>query len=119
MRPLYQNLAALLAYYLTLEYCAGLEVDCPACNFCKGKKDLAGELTARIRGHIIAGKSAQEIAKLESGGSILRTTIETWADEHPESASPDRRLVKYRGSSLPDNVLFSAYAHCIKVNGVC
>jgi len=96
-----------------------LEADCAAADFCRGCKDLADELTARIQRHIADGKSAQEIADLEGGGSILRSRIEVWAEQHPQAVKPDRRRLKYRGSSLQHNLLFSAYARCIKVNGIC
>ena len=96
-----------------------LEVDCRACNYCRDKRDLRDELNARILHHIAGGKSAAQIAELEGGGSIIRPPIEVWADAHPEAARPDRRLLKYRGSKLPDTFLFSAYEPCVKVCGVC
>ena len=112
-------LGMMVGGYLAVEPCTGLEVDCQACGFCRKSKDLADELTARIRAHIVAGKSPKEIAEIEGGGSIIRPRIEVWADNHPESVKPKPSLLKYRGSNLPDNILFSAYARCIKVNGVC
>lgn len=96
-----------------------LEADCAACDFCRDKKDIAGELTARIQEHLAAGRSAAEIADAEGGGSIIRSHIEVWANKHPESAKPARSRLKYRGSTLPDNALFSSYAHCVKVGDIC
>ena len=95
------------------------EVDCRSCNLCVDKGDLAGALTARIQQHIADGKSARQIAEWEGGGSIVRPRIEQWADRRPEAVRADRRLLKYRDSGLPDNIVISAYAPCVKVNGVC
>ena len=118
----YLGLRLAMALVCTLSLgapCSALEVDCQACYFCCGKKDLADELTERIRNHITQGRSAPEIAEAEGGKSIIRSPIELWAERHPKATAPDRRLIKYRGSNLPDNILFSAYARCIKVGGVC
>jgi hypothetical protein len=98
---------------------SALEADCAACDFCRSKKDLAEELTTRIQAHIAAGKSARDIAEFEGGGSIIRSHIEVWANQHPEATKPIRKRLKYRGSNLPDNTLFSSYARCVKVGGVC
>ena len=96
-----------------------LEADCAACNYCEGKGDIAEALDARIRKHVTDGKSVAQIAEAEGGGSVVRPRIEVWADHLPEAVQPDRRRLKYRGSGLPDNALVSAYAPCVKVNGVC
>lgn len=95
------------------------EVDCRACRFCRGKRDIKEDLDARIKDHIAAGESARQIAALEGGDSILRSPIESWANHHPEAVWPDVRLLKYRGSKLPHTALFSAFAACCLVNGVC
>lgn len=95
------------------------EVDCRACNYCADKGDLASALTARIQQHIADGKSARQIAEWEGGGSFIRPRIEQWADRRPEAVRADRRLLKYRGSGLPDGLVLSAYAPCVKVNGIC
>ncbi|HYV27978.1 MAG TPA: hypothetical protein VFA77_10625 [Candidatus Eisenbacteria bacterium] len=97
----------------------GLEVDCEACDFCAGKPDLAIELTARIKQHIAEGKSVEEIAKLEGGGSILRPPIELWANLNPAATQPDAARLKYRGSKLPNNFLFHSYEPCVNIAGVC
>ena len=98
---------------------AAWEVDCRACNFCQGKRDITDELNARIKKHIAEGKTIKQIAALEGGDSVFHAPIEVWASSHSEAVRPDRRKLKYRGSKLPDNALFSAYSPCIKVNGVC
>ena len=98
---------------------AGLEVDCRACNFCRGQPDLNVELTERVKKHIAAGKSAEEIAMLEGGRSILRPPIELWVNRHLGAVRPDPDQLKYRGSHLPNSGLFSSIEPCVKVNGVC
>ena len=98
---------------------AGLEVDCRACDFCKGKPDLEPDLTARIKKHIAAGKSAEEIAKAEGGAAIIRPPIEVWANHHPAAVQPDLIKLKYRGSNLPNNLLFHSYEPCVNIAGVC
>jgi len=98
---------------------AALEVDCAACDFCAGQGDLADVLDARIRQHIAAGMTVQQIAEFEGGGSVVRPRIEVWADHLPEAVQPDRRRFKYRGAGLPDSAALSAYAPSVKVNGIC
>ena len=58
----------LLAVWLVPgERACGLEVDCQACNFCRSRPDIGDEVTQRIKGHLAAGKSVEEIAMLEGG----------------------------------------------------
>jgi hypothetical protein len=97
----------------------GLEVDCQACNFCRGQPDNRDELTQRIKGYIAAGKSVAEIAAIDGGRSILRPPIEVWANRHPRAVRPVPEKLKYRGSHLPNNGLFTAIEPCVNVNGVC
>ena len=97
----------------------GLEVDCRACNFCRGQPDLNDELTQRIKKHIAEGKSADQIAMLEGGRSILRPPIELWANRHPAAVRPDPNRLKYRGSHLPSSGPFNSIEPCVNVNGVC
>lgn len=97
----------------------GLEVDCCACRFCRGQPDLNDELTRRIKKHLAEGKSVEEIAALEGGQSILRPPIERWANRHAGAVRPAPKELKYRGSHLPDNRLFTSIEPCVNVNGVC
>ena len=97
----------------------GLEVDCQACNFCRGQPDLKDELTQRIKKHIAEGKSVEEIATLEGGRSILRPPIELWANLQPGAVRPSPEKLKYRGSHLSNNGFFTCIEPCVRVNGVC
>lgn len=97
----------------------GLEVDCQACNFCRGQPDLKDEITRRIKKHIAEGKSVEEIAMLEGGRSILRPPIELWANRHPGAVRPDPEKLKYRGSRLSNNGFIACIEPCVRVNGVC
>ena len=97
----------------------GLEVDCQACNFCRGQPDLKDELTQRIKKHIAEGKSVEEIATLEGGRSILRPPIELWANLQPGAVRPSPEKLKYRGSRLSNNGFFTCIEPCVRVNGVC
>lgn len=96
-----------------------LEVDCQACGFCRVQPDIQDELTHRIKRHIAAGKSVQEIAAIEGGRSILRPPIERWANRHAGAVRPDPKGLKYRGSRLANSGLISLIEPCVKVNGVC
>ncbi len=97
----------------------GLEVDCRACSFCRGRPDLNDDLTRRIKRHLAEEKSVEEIAALEGGQSILRPPIERWANRHPGAVRPAPEKLKYRGSRLPNNRLFTSIEPCVNVNGVC
>ena len=110
----------LLAVWLVPgERACGLEVDCQACDFCRGQPDIGDELTQRIKEHIAAGKSAEEIAALEGGQSILRPPIELWANRHATVVRPDPEKLKYRGSRLLNSGFFACIEPCVRVNGVC
>jgi hypothetical protein len=104
--------------WLTVVNGSALEVDCAACDFCADKGDIADALDARIRKHIADGKTVQQIAEAE-GGSVVRPRIEVWADHLQEAVQPDRRRFKYRGAGLPDSAALSAFAPCVKLNGIC
>ena len=96
-----------------------LEVDCQACNYCIGQPDLLKELTARVAQHLSAGRTEAQIAEIEGGTALISSPIQEWANRHPGATRPDHGKLKYRGSHLPDNPLFSAFVSCVKVNGVC
>jgi hypothetical protein len=68
---------------------------------------------------LAAERSAGKIAEIEGGGSVLRPAIERWANAQPEAVKPDRKRLKYRGSFLPDGILFSSFEPCVLLNGVC
>lgn len=95
------------------------EADCAACDLCRDRPDLGAALNERIRAHVAAGHSVEEIARQEGGSSLLTTPIEAWANRQPAAVQPDRRRLKYRGALLPDNRLFTSYAPSVKVNGIC
>lgn len=96
-----------------------LEVDCRACDFCLNKPDLLAALDERLRAHLAAHRTAQEIAQLEAGDSLVRPAIERWANAQPGAVQPDRKRFKYRGSGLPDGLLFSSYEPSIRLNHLC
>ena len=114
--PAYLLLATLL---VTGHRVFGLEVDCQACRFCRSQPDIEDELTRRIKRHIAGGKSAEEIATMEGGRSILRPPIELWANRHPGAVRPNPGKLKYWGSRLPNSSLFTSIEPCVRVNGVC
>jgi hypothetical protein len=97
----------------------GLEVDCRACNFCRGQPDLNEELTERVKKHIAQGKSVEKIAALEGGRSILRSPIERWVNSLPGAVRPSPEKLKYRGSRRLCNRFFTCIEPCVRVNGVC
>ena len=110
----------LMAIWMLPCTCAcGLEVDCHACDFCRGRPDIGDDITQRIKEHITAGMSVEEIAAVEGGQSILRPPIERWANRHPGAVRPPPEKLKYRGSHLPTDELFTCIEPCVKVNGVC
>lgn len=96
-----------------------LEVDCRACNFCRNKPDLLEALDERLRAHLAAHRTAREIAVMEAGDSLVRPAIERWANAQPGAVQPDRKRLKYRGSGLPDGLLFSSYEPSIRLNHLC
>lgn len=96
-----------------------MEVDCAACDFCRGHPDLAADLDARFSKHFQAGRTPEQIAAAEGGTSILRPPIVAWAESHPAAVQPDRTRIKYRGSILPDNSILSAYAPSVLIHGIC
>ncbi|HAM73351.1 MAG TPA: hypothetical protein DCM86_17090 [Verrucomicrobiales bacterium] len=99
--------------------CGAWEADCRACDYCRASGDIAAKIDARIRRHLATGGSVREIALAEGGTSLLRSPIETWAKSLPEAVRPNRALLRYRGSGLPDSPLLSAYSPSVKVKGVC
>jgi hypothetical protein len=109
----------LAAWWLVVPWTHALEVDCQACDFCAGRPDLVGELTERVRQHLAAGRTAAQIAEREGGTALISSPIQEWANRHPSAVRPDLRKIKYRGSRLPSNPLFSAYVSCVRINGVC
>jgi len=109
----------LLLLLLSRHEVSGLEVDCRACNFCRGQPDLNQELTERVKKHIVQGKSVEEIAALEGGRSILRPPIERWVNSLPGAVHPIPEKLKYRGSALLCNRFFTCIEPCVRVNGVC
>jgi hypothetical protein len=115
---LWLGVGVLVWMVLQVEDGWALEVDCRACDFCRGEPDLLAALDARIRAHLAAGRTAGKIAELE-GGSMVRPTIELWANKQPGAVKPDRKRLKYRGSFLPDGMLFSSFEPCVLLNGVC
>jgi len=93
------------------------EVDCKACNSCKGKKDISKEIDQRIAK--FNGKpddlyKAEGVNKKRIG--IPMTVIESWADNHAEATSPKNS--KYKGTRL-DNFLGSFLNKCVLVCGKC
>jgi hypothetical protein len=80
---------------------------------------LLAALDARIQAHLTAHRTPEEIVALETGDSLIRPAVERWASRQPGAVEPDRRRLKYRGSGLPDNFLFSSYEPSILLNHVC
>jgi hypothetical protein len=96
-----------------------MECDCAAAGYCAHQPDLADAIDARIRSHLAAGRSAEQIYLAEAGDSIVRPAIERWANGHADASPVDRARLKYRGAKLPDFFFFSAFDGSVKVAGVC
>ncbi len=95
------------------------EADCKACDSCKGKKDIAPEIDARIKADLAAGGGADGVYQAEGRnapriGVIPMAAIEQWADRHNEATRPDPAKSKYRGT-----MLMNFLNNCVLVCGEC